>query len=129
MRRKKGLSNGYILLYKPEHPLSNKVGYLVEHRFIASEKWGSEAVKDNCVHHINGIKTDNRIENLKILSPSDHVRLHSLGKKVAIKKILMSFKISIKIKKESSKIAEGKGISLSALINYLLAECIEKNKQ
>lgn len=41
-----------------------------EHRVVAKAKPGDH------VHHINGITTDNRPENLKIISPEDHVVLH-----------------------------------------------------
>lgn len=33
------------------------------------------------VHHLNQIKTDNRLENLCYLSSSEHQRLHKIGKK------------------------------------------------
>jgi hypothetical protein len=32
---------------------------------------------DEHVHHINGNRTDNRLENLELLSASEHHRLHA----------------------------------------------------
>lgn len=56
-------------------------GYLVcrrkrIHRQIMENYIGRKLLKKEHVHHINGIKTDNRIENLIILSESEHHKLH-----------------------------------------------------
>ncbi len=50
-------------------------GYALEHRKVM---WDAEHEldRDDQVHHVNGEKTDNRIENLVVMSASDHHRLH-----------------------------------------------------
>lgn len=54
-----------------------------EHRLIAIQHWGEEAVKGMDVHHINGLKYDNRIENLELVKRGEHTRQHNIGKKLA----------------------------------------------
>jgi len=77
---------GYISIYKPKHPNSNKNGYIREHRFIMSNKIGRPLLGIEDVHHINGIRDDNRIENLELISRAEHTRKHHLGiKKTLIK--------------------------------------------
>lgn len=69
--------NGYIMLYKPDHPMSNSGGYLYEHRKVMSEKLGRALNSKEIVHHKNGIKDDNRVENLEIVTRLSHSQAHS----------------------------------------------------
>lgn len=46
------------------------------HRLIMEEHIGRELRRDEWVHHINEDKHDNRLENLVIVSPYDHVQIH-----------------------------------------------------
>lgn len=65
IKRKKLLtSDGYVYLYKPEHPSATKDGHIKEHRFVMEQYIGRYLTDIEIVHHINEIKTDNRIENL-----------------------------------------------------------------
>ena len=48
-----------------------------QHRIFMEEKLGRRLLPIEHVHHINGIKSDNRIENLIVLMASDHHKQHS----------------------------------------------------
>jgi hypothetical protein len=69
------MGGDYIHLTVPRDdkfaPMRNN-GYILEHRYIMAEHLGRCLNKDEVVHHINGIKTDNRIENLALLTPQEH---------------------------------------------------------
>lgn len=59
-------SCGYILIHNPKHPNANSKGCLFQHTFIMSEYLGRPLEKNETVHHKNGIRDDNRIENLEL---------------------------------------------------------------
>ena len=58
--------HGYRQIIKHGHPNCRKNGDMFEHVFIMSEHIGRPLIKGETVHHKNGIREDNRIENLEI---------------------------------------------------------------
>ena len=57
---------GYVIMHYPEHPNSRKGGNICEHTYVMSEHLGRPLKPNENVHHINGVRDDNRIENLEL---------------------------------------------------------------
>jgi len=69
-------SNGYILIRETSHPFVNVYGYVPEHRIIMEKLIKRYLKPEEVVHHINGIKNDNHLSNLKLMLDKDHRKLH-----------------------------------------------------
>jgi hypothetical protein len=81
-------NHGYILQYAPDHPRSNDRMKVVLQHILVMEKHIGRYLKDGeIVHHINGNKSDNRIENLKIMFDRDHKSYHAQLNKDKYKKL------------------------------------------
>jgi predicted DNA-binding protein YlxM (UPF0122 family) len=70
-------SGGHMYAYYPQHPYATKEGYIMEHRMVMEEYLGRILHNDYVVHHIDGLKLNNTIENLMLLpNRSAHLQLH-----------------------------------------------------
>jgi hypothetical protein len=73
--------DGYIHIYVPNHPNARKGGgggggYVLEHRLVMEKFLGRYLEKYENIHHKNGIKDDNRLENLMLVTHNFHFEEH-----------------------------------------------------
>jgi len=73
-------SRGYILIRRPDHPRAKHAGrYVKRADLVLEKKLGRELESGEIAHHCNGVKDDDRPENLLVMTHSEHSRLHSTG--------------------------------------------------
>ncbi len=70
-------SKWYLSVNQPEHPRANKRGRVRRAVLVLEKKLGRFLEPFEEVHHINGIITDDRIENLELLTREEHQRKYN----------------------------------------------------
>lgn len=79
-KRKRISGTGYLRMFYPCHPNADKGGSVALHRVIMELFLDRYLESDEEVHHINGIVSDNRIENLELVTKRSHAICHLTGK-------------------------------------------------
>lgn len=72
--------NGYIRVSRPDHPFCDGKGYVLEHRLVMEAFLGRYLDDFEKVHHCDGNKSNNEIENLDLISLCEHTSMHHRGK-------------------------------------------------
>jgi hypothetical protein len=71
--RRKVTEAGYVKVFIGEgRPMADCRGETFEHRLVVSQKLGRPLTTFEHVHHLNGVKTDNRPENLEMMGADSH---------------------------------------------------------
>jgi len=64
--------HGYVRIYLPEHPRA--VGkYVLEHVVVWEQAHNRSLPRNYIIHHLNGIKDDNRPSNLVAMTAAEHI--------------------------------------------------------
>ena len=69
----KKMCGGYVLIWKPSHPYSNKGGYVRRSRLVAEQVLGRYLKKEEIVHHKNKERSDDKKYNLIVCNQAYHL--------------------------------------------------------
>lgn len=74
------MSNGYIEIWRPSHPRATKAGYVKRSCLVWEDTNERYVQPGEIIHHIDGSRDNDVIENLRLMTDSEHKSLHILGK-------------------------------------------------
>lgn len=82
--------NGYAFVLDHGHPRAHNGKYVHEHIAVMEARLGRRLAwhgksdqRSEVVHHINGNRLDNRLENLRLMAYGAHTKMHNAARKVA----------------------------------------------
>jgi hypothetical protein len=113
----KQMGSGYVgIKLHPDdffYPMTGKAGYVMEHRLVMAKHLNRCLLKWEIVHHKNGIRSDNRLENLSLVKcqtdhlPSIHIKMHI----VRLENEINNLKSRVTLLEAENILLKSKGIS------------------
>jgi hypothetical protein len=71
------IRNGYWIVYMPDHRRVMRGGRVYEHIIVAEKKYGRPIKRTEHIHHIDGNRLNNSLENLLVCSIKEHGLIHA----------------------------------------------------
>lgn len=115
----------YVMAKLPNHPAANDCGYILLHRVIVENNIGRLLTAEEVVHHINHDRKDNRIENLQVMTQSEHASLHSKKSKLVELRCPMCGCVFIRRRAQSCLGRQRSSSSCSRSCGIRFAACIK----
>jgi len=112
-------ADGYIMIYAPKHPNSNKRGYVFEHRLIMSQLIHRALYPDEVVHHIDENRSNNNPNNLMLERIGPHLALHNTGSRKFTEKDLINIKEKYLNDQSANAISKEYDCSAGSILSWL----------